>query len=68
MIDDPIDWTAALFWVALVAGLVIFWGTIAYFVRAAIAGNPKPDPPHIVCNESAPKPHIGTAIVCFSQP
>lgn len=63
-----IAWGPTIFWWVVILILLIFWAGVGYGISRAFAANPKPDPPHIVCHESKPSPHISTAIVCFSQP
>ena len=65
--NDSIDYAALLFWIVIGIALTVFWFAVGYLIHDAIAGNPKPDSPHVVCNESKPRPHIGSAITCFSQ-
>ncbi|HEY1309245.1 MAG TPA: hypothetical protein VGF24_37155 [Vicinamibacterales bacterium] len=63
------DYAAVAVWVMIAFGLAAFWAGVGWGIHEALAGNPKPDPPHVVCDESyPPKPHIGTAIICHSEP
>jgi hypothetical protein len=69
MENDRVAWGQSIVWVVIILASLAFWAGVGYGISRAFAANPKPDPPHIVCDESYPaRPHIGTAIVCFTQP
>jgi len=68
MQQEPIAWGATIGWVIIILFSLAFWAGVGYGISRAFASKPKPDPAHVVCTESAPRPHIGTAITCFQQP
>jgi hypothetical protein len=68
MEHERVAWGPTIAWVLIILASLAFWAGVGYGISRAFAADPKPDPPHIVCDESAPRPHIGTAIVCFTQP
>lgn len=68
MQQEPVAWGPTIGWVIVLVCLLAFWVGVGYGISRAFASNTKPEPPHVVCTESPPRPYIGTAIVCFSRP
>jgi hypothetical protein len=65
-VQHHLVWKPTIVWFVIVLCLAGFWGGVGYGISLAFADS-KPER-QIVCDESVPEPHIGSAIVCFSRP